>query len=152
MKTALRTLAVVACAAAFTTAAVAGQMHYNAAGHSNINRSLTPKKSFTTKAKVAYSYTRGDGIDRVKNVSDFQHPSTGIYCLLPSVPLDQTQDFPQVSVEWDNSSGFGLLAYWQDTVEFSDCPSGYMEVKTYDMNSGDAPVISDNVAFDVSVN
>ena len=146
MKKALFAISLLAGVAAFAASADAGQVKSNAGIRGVHYSSTAPKKAFTTKAKVAYSYARGIGIDRVKNVSDFQHPSVGIYCILPSVPVDTTQDHPDVSIEWDNSLGFGLLAYWQDTDEFSDCPSGYSEVKTYAFDDGLA--LSDQVAFD----
>lgn len=125
----------------------AGAVHYNAQGrahHQGLH--VPPPNAFGTKAKSAYYYTRGFGIDRSKNVSDFQHPSTGIYCILPSITLSG-DNYPTVDIEWDTSLGFGLWAYWKDATIFSDCPSGYQEVTTYDLESGTA-VLTDNVSFD----
>ncbi|HVZ90109.1 MAG TPA: hypothetical protein VG843_00545 [Rhizomicrobium sp.] len=149
----VRTLALLAGAAFFAASAQAGQVKYNAMGHTgqaHVDRSHTPG-SFKTKAKVAYNYSRGFGIDRSKNVSDFQHPSTGIYCILPSVSVDTTQDYPLVSIEWDSSFGSALFAYWKDPNVFSDCPSGYQEVTTYEADDGIPVTLTDNVAFDFMI-
>ena len=149
----IRTLALLAGAAFFAASAQAGQVKYNAhvpPGKIHMDGSHTPGV-FKTKAKVAYNYSRGDGIDRSKNVSDFQHPSTGIYCILPSVSVDTTQDYPMTGIEWDSSFGFGLFAYWKDNNVFSDCPSGYQEVTTYEVDDGVPPTLTDNVAFDFMI-
>lgn len=145
----IASLAVLAGAVVLSGATyAAGSMHYNAEGMRAAHQPIAPHGPFTTKAKVMYGYFRGFIADRSKNVSDFQHPSTGIYCIQPSIAVDFNNDTPQTGVEWDWSSGFGLWAFWQDVADFSDCPAGYLEVKTYDLESG-AAVQSDNVAFDM---
>ena len=44
-----------------------------------------------------------------------------------------------------DSSGSDLLAYWQQTDGFG-CPSGELEIRTYDFSSGSV-VLTDDVAF-----
>ena len=56
-----------------------------------------------------------------------------------------------VSIEWAESMGYALLAYWQDVSAFTDCPAGALEVRTYDFNAGGYPVVSANVAFDLLI-
>lgn len=140
------TFAAVACATLFTTATIAGVKHENAPGR-NVERTLTPSKSFTTKARVAYYYTGGSSDDRSKNVNDFENPSTGVFCILPSISLDLSSVFPIVSLEWGHSTGLSFVAFWQNTAYFSDCPANYAEVKTYDTSSG-TPQLTNDAAFD----
>ena len=149
MRKFIGTLAALAGAVAFAAAGHAGLPSYNSAGHPAAHQPVALSKTFSTKAKVSYFYTRGIGTDRSKNVSDFQHPSTEIYCMKPSITVDFSQDEPQVSIEWGYSSGFALQAYWIDVSVYTDCPSGYLEVTTYDFNAGGYPVLSDNVAFNM---
>jgi hypothetical protein len=110
-----------------------------------------PEAGFGTTAKVAYSYTRGYGTDRKVRVSKFYSPSTGIYCIAPSVPLNLKAIEPTVSIEWGYSSGYALLAYWIDTSVYTNCSTGELEVTTYDFNAGGYPVISSNVAFNLVI-
>ncbi|MBV9569993.1 MAG: hypothetical protein JO056_01990 [Alphaproteobacteria bacterium] len=141
-----------ATAAAVSMAASAqAQVKYNAQGRSSVSHTqpaAAPAKA-KFKPQMAYYYTRGFGTDTSIGVDDFQHPSTGIYCILPHKPI-KANSYPQIGIEWDQSLGFGLWAYWKDTAVFSDCPSGYQEVTTYDLESG-AAVLSDNVAFDILI-
>ena len=139
----------VACAAAISTAALAAPVAYNAQGRPSSQHS-SPGGGFSTKAKVAYYYSRGQ-TDRSKNVADFENPSTGIYCIEPSIPVNLKKDEPLVSVEWARSFGYALEAYWIDVNDYSDCPDGYLEVTTYDFNAGGYPVLSDEVAFNLVI-
>ncbi len=82
-----------------------------------------------------------------KGVAAVSNPSTGIYCVTTTVPLPAGA-LPVVTVEWGNSVGNSLLAYWVDSV--FDCPAGQIDIRTYDFSSG-APVLSHNVAFTVFV-
>jgi hypothetical protein len=102
---------------------------------------------FTTNAKVAYYYSRGFATARSKNVSHFSNPSTGVYCIKPSVALNFSKIYPLLSIEWGTSDGFALLAYWRDIASSSDCPAGELEIQTYDFNAGGYPVASGNVSF-----
>jgi len=146
----IASLAVLAGALVLSGASYAADsMHYNAEGMRHAaHQPIALHGPFTTKAKVAYGYFRGFVPDRSKNVSDFQHPAVGIYCILPSIAVDVSQDTPQTGIEWATSLGFGLWAYWVDVNSFTECPSGYLEVKTYDLESGNA-VASDNIAFNM---
>src|SRR4051812_16478267 len=92
----------------------ADSMHYNAEGMQHAGQQPVATRTFTTKAKVAYDYFRGFATDRSKNISDFQHPATGIYCLKPSIAVDFSLDTPQTGIEWATSLGFGLWAFWVD--------------------------------------
>jgi hypothetical protein len=116
--------------------------------HNNDNqRSLAPigdSKSYSTKAVVAYYYSRGEG-DRSKNVSGFTNPAHGVYCITPSVILNFSKIYPHVTVEYGASAGATLSAFWAD--ESSDCPQGSLTVLTYD-NYGNP---SSAVAFDFTV-
>lgn len=112
-----------------------------------------PTTLYTTKAKLAYFYSRGFGAPRSKGVASFSNPATGIYCITPSasVTLDFTKIQPLLSIEWGSSLGSSLLAYWRDPATAFDCPGGSLEVQTYDFNSGGAAVPSTQVSFNLVI-
>jgi hypothetical protein len=152
MKSSIFTAALLLSSAlAVSAPAYAAGTHFNAAGKTKVapDTRATPDKS---KFQLAYSYTRGDGTDRSKGVLAFSNPSTGIYCIQPtSATLNLATVYPLVSIEWALSLGESLQAFWVDTSVFSDCPAGNLEVQTWDISTGTAPVITSNVAFDVVV-
>ncbi len=94
-----------------------------------------------------YSPTYG-GIVFSKNVSAVNSPATGVFCVVPTVPL-KSGSLPVVTVEWGLSSGNSLEAYLVNSV--FDCPGGQIDIRTYDFNAGDPPVSSNLVAFTVFV-
>jgi hypothetical protein len=51
---------------------------------------------------------------RARGVDTVTHPSTGIYCIQPSGAWDVTRMVPVVTVEWGESSGNSLLAYYRN--------------------------------------
>jgi|HubBroStandDraft_1064217.scaffolds.fasta_scaffold12033_2 hypothetical protein len=136
---------------AFSVLSFAEETHHNAEGATPAVQPPVPETAFATNAKVAYFYSRGFGPARSKNVSEFSNPSTGIYCVLPSVSVNVEKDYPLVSIEWGYSAGAALMAYWIDVSAYTNCPSGYLEVITYDFNAGGYPVLSSNVAWDLVI-
>jgi hypothetical protein len=94
------------------------------------------------KYKLAYYYSRGFETSASRGVAAFSNPSTGVYCITPSVSLGV--NFPNVTVEWGASSGSTLSAFYENGG--FDC-GGNIEVLTYD-NSGNR---SPNVAFDITI-
>jgi hypothetical protein len=151
MKSAISLIALAAALAVSAPAYAAGA-HFNAAGKVRVAPDTHAGPDGGGGVKVAYSYTRGFGTDRSKGVLAFSNPSTGIYCIQPtSATLNLAKIFPLVSIEWSTSFGEALQAFWVDTTVFSDCPAGNLEVQTWDISTGTAPVITSNVAFDVVV-
>ena len=146
----LGTAIALAGSVAFPAASFAETLHYNAEGRPPAQQPLSVRP-FMLGQEVAYYYTRGLGTDRSINVADFQNPSTGIYCIEPSVSVNFSTVEPLVSIEWSESNGFALLAYWENVAVYTDCPTGYFEVRTYDFNEGGYPVVSSNVAFNLVV-
>jgi len=132
-----------------SAASIAGESGSNASGMPKPDVPAAPDAGFTTAAKVAYYYGRGIASDRKKNVSAFSNPSTGIYCITPSIAINTAKDYPVVSIEWGTSLGYALLAYWYGSA--ADCPTGALEVQTYDFNAGGYPVVSANVSFDLLI-
>ncbi len=110
-----------------------------------------PKSSFaagfSTKAKLAL-IQNGEGTINSKGVNAVTNPSTGLYCVTPASKLNFNAIYPEVTIEWGNSSGEQLLAFWYD--QGTDCSATEIEVLTYDFSSGSA-VLSDNVAFILTV-
>ncbi len=102
---------------------------------------------FSTKAKLALLQIGTDTISS-KGVDAVDHASTGIYCVTSKSKLNFNEIYPEVTIEWGNSSGSLLLAYWES--EGSDCSDTEIEVRTYDFSSGTAE-LSDNVAFVLTV-
>jgi hypothetical protein len=146
-------IAAAAAAAALTLSPAAGAnelAHYRVEGRASVHRA-TPLNGYETHARVAYLYTRGEEIDRHKHVDSFQHPSTGVYCIHPSIPVNLSHLFPNVTVEYNYSVATAMLAYFRDVDAFSNCPFGYLEVDTYDFDAGGAPVLSNKVAFDITL-
>lgn len=115
-----------------------------------------------TKAKFAVMYLRGngecvlgsDGFGPSKNLAAFSNPETGVYCFTPSKAAGLTAEkllaaYPTVDIEWGYSSGSDLLAYVVHGL--NDCPSGSIEVRTYNFPGGSA-TLTDSVAFYLKVN
>ena len=163
----------VALIAAASFPVQAQNSHSNAGAVINITAAKTAPKPFTgecaavTKAKFAGYMHRGGGLDcgfggqigPSRNLADFTHPATGVYCFLPARGAGFSKNnklnavYPTVDIEWRNSSGVMLLAYVLEPSATSGngCPAGYIGVKTYDFSSGPA-VESDNVAFYLKAN
>jgi hypothetical protein len=111
---------------------------------------VPPPAAFVTKAELAVSYSGITGLSRKKNVTSVTNPSTGVFCIEPAVALNFKHIYPLVSVEWGDSLGNALLAFWRDTTLGTDCPAGWLEVQTFDFGSGSA-VASQDVAFDLVI-
>ncbi|MBQ0943000.1 hypothetical protein KAK07_06610 [Ideonella sp. 4Y16] len=142
----IRSLAVLSLAAA-AAATFAATPNAGKAGAARIKDAATTV-TYTTKAKVALYYSPSfGGVIHSKGIAAVSTPSTGIHCITPSIAVDLTKVTPQVTVDWNLSSGFALLAYTKDTSAFTDCPAGDLEVTTYDFNAGGTPVLSNVVAF-----
>jgi hypothetical protein len=110
-----------------------------------------PVAAFVTKAELALTYSGLFGVIRKKNVKTVTNPDTGVFCIESSVPLNLKRIYPLVSIEWGYSLGSALLAFWRDTTNSTDCPSGWLEVQTFDFNTGGAPVATQGVAFDLVI-
>jgi hypothetical protein len=100
-------------------------------------------RAFSTNAAVAYNYGRG-GSSWSFHVKSFTHPSTGVYCIRPSVKLNFAAIYPQVSINLSDSNSNTMLAYWVASADA--CPAHNLEVETYDFGSG-TNTLSDGVAF-----
>jgi hypothetical protein len=137
---------------AMTAASFAQQSNSELSGSSKVTHPPAPPVAFTTKAKLAISWTPTfGGVIRSKGVKSVSNPKTGVFCITPSVSLDLTKIYPLVSIEWGYSSGSSLLAYWRDTSLSTDCGATDLEVQTYDFNNGGSPVPSQLVAFDLVI-
>jgi hypothetical protein len=89
---------------------------------------------------------------RTKNFSGVTRPATGIYCLTPSGGVTEAGSAPSVTVEWGQSSGNNLSAYWRSHSLGNSCPnSADFEVRTYRFTAGGDNTLSDNVAFTIVV-
>jgi hypothetical protein len=115
------------------------------------DHSPAPPTAFGTNAKLALDYSPFIGVIRAKGVVFVSNPFTGVYCITPGVSLNRSKIYPLVSIEWGESSGNALLAFWRDTRLGTDCGSGQLEVQTFDFNAGGYPVASQNVAFDLVI-
>jgi len=122
-----------------------------AAAQAAVEPDAVPANSgYSSEYQLALSYSGIVGKIRSKNVQSVTHPSTGVFCIESKVSLDLTKIYPLVSVEWGESLGNSLLAFWRDTSIDSDCPSGWLEVQTFSF-SGGAAVASNEVAFDLVI-
>jgi hypothetical protein len=105
----------------------------------------SPRSSTLT---IAFIYSPYYGTVLNQGVASISNPNNGIYCITPSTPLSSSQ-LPIVTPEWGGSHGNSVLA---DLDHFNViCPSGQIEVRTFDFASGPA-VLSEKVGFSVAVN
>jgi hypothetical protein len=88
-------------------------------------------------------------IIRGKSVAAVSHPSTGVYCITPVAGLLNVQKIvPTVTVDWLDSSGGDLLAFYSPALGgLGGCPLTAIVVLTYDLQQNR----SDRVAFAVVV-
>jgi hypothetical protein len=115
------------------------------AGFPSFDASSSPRSGFSTDARVALYF--GGSIIRSVHVKSVSHPSTGVFCITPSVPIDFTHIFPIVTVDFTRSSGTGLLVFFRQFVSGqTECSSKEIEIVTVAFGSKSfAP--SDHVAF-----
>jgi hypothetical protein len=78
-------------------------------------------------------------------------PSTGVYCVTAPSGQNPATAAVEVTVEWGNSSGFDLLAYWWKGAAHAPCAANQFHVRTYDFAAGGAPVLSNDVSFVIAV-
>jgi hypothetical protein len=143
----IRTFAAVALLAGIAMSSFAAGPNAGYAAVERAKAGVAAGGVYTTKAKVAVYYSPGfGGVIHAKGVAAVSTPSTGIHCITPSISVSLPGVTPQVTVDWNLSSGFSLLAYTKDTSAFSDCPAGDLEVTTYTFDASGA-VLSNNVAF-----
>lgn len=112
-------------------------------------KAISPAQS---NAKLAI-YIKPGFIVRAKNVTSVVTTGTGTYCIKPSASagINLAQIVPVTSVEWGASLAVvsdEMFAYYLASA--SSCPSGTLEVLTFDGNSG-APILSSGVAFTLIV-
>ncbi len=87
-----------------------------------------------------------------EGIEEVTSPNTGVFCLRLASDLGLTNPeiFAHVTVEWGDSFGSDLLAYWQGTNQFG-CPDiDQVEIRTYDFIGGSA-TLSNDVAFVASI-
>jgi len=104
-------------------------------GTANVERGATP--SF-------------DASYPVKGFTAVSQPSSspGIYCLAPTGGIDPDSDPATLSIEWSQSDGNDLLAYWD--ASGNDCPVNNYQVRTYDFPAG-TTALSNDVSFLITV-
>lgn len=98
-------------------------------------------------AQLGVYYDLGDGVFRSTNVKKVTNPSTGIYCIKPIKKWITTKFMGIAAVEWGDSNGNDLLAFWKDSA--SGCPNAkrWFEVRTYDQDMDGNWVLTDDVAW-----
>ena len=140
-----KTLAITAGVIALTVSSLA---QANNATTGKVNpEPLTQQAGVGTKAKLALLLSPFNGVRRSIGVASVTNPSTGVYCIAPSVPINLTGIYPQVTVEWGESAGNALMAFWRDTTKGAECDTSQLEVMTFDFNSASKPVLSNQVSF-----
>jgi hypothetical protein len=77
-------------------------------------------------------------------------PSSGIYCVTPPAGVNPAADSAVVTVDWANSLGSDLLAYWVKLNPFAPCVAGQYQVRTYNFPGG-AAALSDNISFQILI-
>ena len=98
----------------------------------------------TPSVSIDTTYVRGSGWAVTR-------PSTGVYCVTPPAGINPANTPAIVTIDWGNSSGFDLLAYWVKLNPFAPCTASQYHIRTYDFAAGGAPVLSDDVSFAVTI-
>uniref|UniRef100_B8HWC9 Uncharacterized protein n=1 Tax=Cyanothece sp. (strain PCC 7425 / ATCC 29141) TaxID=395961 RepID=B8HWC9_CYAP4 len=88
---------------------------------------------------------------RSKAVSSVTRPSTGQYCIQPSVTtIDVNKIVPVVTVDWSNSSGDNNTVQYRSSG--NGCPSGTIAILTFAFNTTTLQMeLSNSVAFTLQV-
>ena len=88
--------------------------------------------------------TLGTPVFRSKGVAAVSSPTPGVTCIRPTAGAVKIGKIvPLVTVEWGQSLGSDLLAFYEDSKV--DCPSGTLEVRQYDLQGN----LNPRVAFDI---
>mgnify|MGYP000940888180 CR=1 FL=1 len=89
----------------------------------------------------------GTPVLRSKNVASVFSPVDGVTCIKPKAGVISIgKVVPLVTVEWGQSFLNDLLAFYEDIKV--DCPSGYLEVRMYDLNGNLNPRVAFNLVVD----
>jgi len=88
----------------------------------------------------------GTPVFRSKGVVSVFSPLDGVTCIKPVSTVPIAKIVPSVTVEWGQSLGSDLLAFFQNIKV--NCPSGYIEVRTYDLTGN----LNPRVAFTIADN
>ena len=91
------------------------------------------------------TYVKGTGWAVVRGTS----APTGVYCVTPPAGINPAANPPIVTIEWSNSLGFDLLAYWDKG--HGNCTAAQYQVRTYDFPAGGSPVLSNDISFLVTI-
>jgi hypothetical protein len=88
---------------------------------------------------------------RTRGFATVTRPATGIYCLtLSDDRVDASATAPVLTVDWDNSSGSNLTAYFSKSAQ--GCPEGTdLAVRTYSFTAGKPYRLANTVAFTLLV-
>jgi len=97
-------------------------------------------------ARLAVFVLQGSFVARSKGVAAVTNPSVGLYCIAPSGDLNVSKIIPTVTVDWSNSYGNSLTAYWRSSGV--GCPEGQIAIVTYARSD---TVLTNDVAFTVVV-
>lgn len=98
------------------------------------------------------AFVNPDGsVERSKAVLSVTRPSTGQFCIKPSVTtIDVNKIVPVVTVDWSNSSGNNNTAQYRSSG--SGCPSGTIAILTFAFNTTTLEMeLSNSVAFTLQV-
>jgi hypothetical protein len=103
----------------------------------------------------AYATVAGDSIDQqyTKGTWAVRRPvtdPTGVYCLDPPAGIDPETDPAIVTVEWGDSAGEDLLAFWSKLNQDGCTDTEYI-VQTYTFGGDAIPDLSNNVAFLITI-
>ncbi|MDR4305036.1 hypothetical protein IHQ68_00135 [Chelatococcus sambhunathii] len=107
----------------------------------------------SAKGVRAYAIVKPGGEALLKKgFKSITNPQTGVYCLKPKndLNLDLLGIAPSVTVEWGESSGNNLSAFYHQTVPLA-CSEKEIEILTFSFTAGGNNEPSNNVAFVISV-
>jgi hypothetical protein len=111
-----------------TTSAVAGAGGgSNDGGGTDKVSALAVGGAQAPNSRIAAFVQAGGSVVRSKGIDGVSHPSTGVYCIDPTVAtLNVNKAIPALSIDWSSSLGDALMAQWRSTG--IGCPSGQFAV------------------------
>lgn len=107
----------------------------------------------SSTARLAAVVAHGGAIIRSKGVASISNPYIGTYCIRPTAAsgVNPRNIVPVVTVDYDRSAYNEVTAQYSDTG--LDCPTGTIEVLTFDDRNHDAFYFDSNqVGFTIVIN
>ncbi len=88
---------------------------------------------------------------KARGIASVTSPSAGVYCLRATPGIDLAQSAPVATQEVNLSTTIGLAEPRRVGAPSSSCPTGQLQIDTWDAANTATPTLVDTVGFDVIV-